>query len=153
MQNIEQPAPRNRLCPALRDFEALKRHDWQQPNTVPGRKWSKRESGVSRMERHEWGHDSPVFEVISGLKLSSHLKCYPSSVRGRLTHTAHIKALFLDTHAQTHYSKTILLINDTIYSFLSSLPLYPHWASCVCRKYGTVTKHTHTHSKDDAEGK
>lgn len=41
------------------------------------------------------GHDSPVFEAISGLKLRSHLKCYPSSVRGHLTHAAHIKAVFL----------------------------------------------------------
>lgn len=54
------------------------------------------------MGRNERGHDSPVFEVVSGLKLSSHLKWYPSSVRGRLTHTAHIKAPFLYTHIHTH---------------------------------------------------
>ena len=61
------------------------------------RKWS-----VAEMERNERGHDSPVFEAVSGLKLSSHLKCYPSSGRGRLTHTAHIKAPFLYTHTHIH---------------------------------------------------
>lgn len=55
--------------------------------------------------RNERGHDSPVFEAVSGLKLSSHLKRYPSSVRGRLTHTAHIKAPFLYAHTHTHVNQ------------------------------------------------
>lgn len=57
------------------------------------------------MRRNEQGHDSPVFEAVSGLELSSNLKFYPSSGRGRLTHTAHIKASILCTHTHTHTNK------------------------------------------------
>lgn len=57
------------------------------------------------MQRNEQGHDSPVFEAVSGLELSSNLKFYPSSGRGRLTHTAHIKASILCTHTHTHTNK------------------------------------------------
>lgn len=66
------------------------------------RKWT-----LTETVRNEQGHDSPVFEAVSGLELSSHLKCYPSSVRGRLTHTAHIKALFLFIHGDTHKHTTV----------------------------------------------
>lgn len=64
---------------------------------------------VTEMQRNERGHDSPVFEAVSGLKLSSNLKFYPSSGRGRLTHTAHIKAPILcaHTHIYTHTNEYI----------------------------------------------
>ena len=80
------------------------------------------------MERNEGGHDSPVFEAVSGLKLSSHLKCYPSSGRGRLTHTAHIKAPFLYTHTHTH---THTLTNKQTYQNYTHMTL------------GTLLRNTH----------
>lgn len=71
-----------------------------------------REEWKWRRWRSEGGHDSPVFQAVSSLELSPHLKCNPSSVRGCLTHTGHIKAHFLfPVHTQmnrpvnTHYSK------------------------------------------------
>lgn len=66
------------------------------------------------MGRNEWGHDSPVFEAVSGFKLSSHLKCYPSSVRGCLTHTAHIKAASLYIYT---YTLTRIHTNEKLDSF------------------------------------